>query len=320
MDDSHRSLRFGLFVILCALTFRLSSRGFPLTVIPTLAEDTEEIYIDETKTGQDVRSFDSQSTSAPTETQPSPQTEPTHETEPPAAAVPEIRNTTAFRPDTAALLEQELGWEQLSEVLILHTHATESYTSSGEGYRESSHFRTQDDGFNMLSIGDAVAAGLEERGITVYHDRTLHDYPSYTAAYVHARSAIRDALEAHPDIGIVLDIHRDAVEESGRQMRTACRVEDETSAQLMMVVGSDTASRRHPHWQENLALALQLQAILERKHPGITRPALLRPARYNQDLSPGAIIVEVGSAGNTHAEAMLAAGLLADAVAELVCR
>jgi stage II sporulation protein P len=91
-------------------------------------------------------------------------------------------------------------------------------------------------------------------------------------------------------------------------------IDGQRSAQLMMVVGTDTTGNYHPNWQENLSLALKLSAVLEQSDPGITRPISLREHRFNMDLTPGSLIVEIGAAGNTHAEAMLAAGALARGV------
>ena len=81
----------------------------------------------------------------------------------------------------------------------------------------------------------------------------------------------------------------------------------------MIVVGTNS---RMPHdtWPRNLSLGLKLHAQLEKQTPGIVRPLCLRPQRFNQDLSPGALLIEVGSAGNSHGEAMLAAQQLAEAI------
>jgi stage II sporulation protein P len=85
----------------------------------------------------------------------------------------------------------------------------------------------------------------------------------------------------------------------------------------MLVVGTDGSGLSHPGWQENLSLALKLQVQLERLAPGITRPINLRSQRFNQDLSPGALLVEVGAAGNSRAEALRAAEILGEAIASL---
>jgi len=70
-------------------------------------------------------------------------------------------------------------------------------------------------------------------------------------------------------------------------------------------------------WEENLSLAAKVHAQLERQSPGIMRPLSLRGQRFNQDLCSGALLVEVGAAGNTRKEALVAARELAKAVIAL---
>ena len=82
----------------------------------------------------------------------------------------------------------------------------------------------------------------------------------------------------------------------------------------MLVVGSDLGGLDFPQWRENLTFATQLQAALERTCPGLCRSLALRTGRYNQDLFPNMVLVEVGAAGNTRQEALLAAELLAEAI------
>jgi stage II sporulation protein P len=231
-----------------------------------------------------------------------------------------IYDAYGIAPELGSLLEQPLTWNlrmKAPSVLILHTHATESYTKTDENYRESSAYRTLDENYNMLSIGSRVAEVLSQNGIAVIHDRELHDYPSYDGSYNHARESILFYLEKYPTLELVLDLHRDASGNLQEQRRTVVQMEGREYAQLMLVLGTDAAGLSHPNWQENLALGLKLQAVLEGLVPGITRPLNLRSQRFNQDLSSGALLVEVGTAGNSHAEALLAAEILAEAVIAL---
>jgi stage II sporulation protein P len=87
----------------------------------------------------------------------------------------------------------------------------------------------------------------------------------------------------------------------------------------MFVVGTDAGGLSHPNWKENLACAEKLHVLMEKTAPGITRPIDLRSQRFNHDLTAAAMIVEVGSAGNTHPEAMTAIPVLAQAIIAL-CR
>ena len=227
----------------------------------------------------------------------------------------EIYYAAKVRPDIPALLSQPLDWQlQGSEptVLILHTHSTESYTQGEERYVETSAFRTLDEEFNMLCIGRRVGELLAEGGITAIQDRKIHDYPSYNSAYSDARSSLKEYLQCYPSIRLVLDLHRDASGTEEKQMRTSALVNGRESAQLMVVLGTN-----HAGFEENLSLGLKLHAQLEQLSPGITRPLQLRASRFNQDLSPGALLVEVGSAGNSREEALFAAHVLAQSILAL---
>ena len=191
------------------------------------------------------------------------------------------------------------------QVLIIHTHTT-------EGYAESPGWRTTEESGNMIAIGDIVADALTAQGIGVIHDRELHDYPSYNGAYVRTRKSLEVYLRQYPGLRLILDLHRDAAGEGNRQMRTQATVAGEPSAQLMIVMGTN-----YDTYEEYLSLGLKLHTQLERMYPGITRPLQLRAARFNQDLCPGSLLIEIGAAGNTQAEAQRAANALAQAVAAL---
>lgn len=322
-DPQRRSLRVGAAVIFCAVVLRLMSGGV-LQPLLNAAQSPEAVsFLMYLETGRVLP----KDTQPPETTDPEPVT-----TTAPAEADPgetltltgeevsslDIRYDGDYRPDLEQLLLEPLDWNLRSEeptVLILHTHTTESYTrSDGEAYTESSAYRTLDEGYNMLSIGDRVAELLEAGGVKVIHDRTLHDYPSYNGSYMDAREAMERCLEQYPTVQLVLDLHRDAAEDGDGQMDTSAQVGGRESAQLMLVVGTDEGGLEHPEWQENLSLALKLMAVLEQENEGICRPLGLRTERFNQDLSPGALLIEVGAAGNTHPEALTAAQALAEAI------
>ena len=323
MDLRQRTRRFGAYVILCALLMRLTWAGLPQRFLQWLTEPEQLPFLIYLETGRNVRFSDSpEETALFFRESPAPAVQPA---EKPRFTAEEAESVQVYwscsrRPDLGELVTRPLDWELTAEgptVLILHTHTTESYTKDGEDYEESSAYRTLDEEYNMLSIGDAVAELLERAGIGVIHDRTLHDYPSYNGSYVHARASTEEILAENPTIRLVLDLHRDAAGEGANQLRTEATVAGENSAQLMLVMGTNASGQKHENWEENLALALKLQLQLERQSPGITRPLNLRAQRFNQDLSEGALLIEVGAAGNTHAEALTAARQLAEAIIAL---
>lgn len=231
----------------------------------------------------------------------------------------QVHSYCGYSVDTQAMLTQSLNWDLTQEgpaVLILHSHGTESYTKT-EDYIESSGYRTLNTDYNVVSIGERIAQVLEAGGVQVLHDKAMHDYPSYNLSYSQARKSIETYLKEYPSIRMVLDIHRDAVESGGDQISYTVDVQGKKAAQVMMVVGTDANGLTHPDWPENMALAVKLHAQLEKNVPGICRPISFRKQRFNQDLSTGALIVEVGAAGNTRQEALLAGQLVAESILDL---
>lgn len=332
MDQERNIFRFGLWVIVFAAVLRLLGSGVWKPVAAWLGKPETVSFLLYLQTGRVARSVPETppteteetvpSTTAPEPTLP----EPTQPVLPVFAAVDteliDMSVHCSYEPDLETLLTQPLTWDLTGTeptVLIVHTHATESFTRSpGEDYTESSAYRTLDESYNMVSIGAYLASLLEDAGIRVLHDTGLHDHPSYTGAYNSSRASVQSYLKEYPSIRLVLDLHRDALSlDSETQLRTEATVKGQTSAQLMMVVGTDAGGLFHPDWQENLSLALKLHAQLEKDYPGITRPISFRSQRFNQDLLPGAMLVEVGAAGNTHAEALRAVEALAQAIIEL---
>ena len=329
MDHNRHSLRIGAAAILCALALRLSTGNALREISDFLTEPKISSLLLYLETGRIVRFSPSDEAdlvfSMESHTPDFARKEPALTILPsftPADAQSlDIKYNCSLRPDIADLLTRPLSWDLTGPeptVLILHTHGTESYTrSQGERYTETSAFRTLDESYNMISVGDRLASLLEAGGITVLHDRTLHDYPSYSGSYSHARKSTSAYLQEHPSIRLVLDLHRDASGDDQNQMRTEAVVDGKPSAQIMLVMGTSASGLKHPEWEQNLSVGLKLHTQCERISPGIMRYVNLRAQRFNQDLSPGALIVEVGAAGNSHAEALTAVEVLAEAILSL---
>ena len=230
-----------------------------------------------------------------------------------------LRNATDDAPDLAALLAEGPSWRFSPEgpqVLIVHTHTSEAYTpSDGNRYEASDTMRTQDPNFNILRVGDVLASRLEAAGLSVLHDRTVNDYPSYAGAYSRSGAVVEQMLAAYPSIRMVIDLHRDALCSDTVVYKTVAELPDaEPCAQVMFVVGTDSLGLEHPDWRENLKLAVWLQDAVTQRHPTLMRPIDLVRERYNQHLSRGMMLIEIGSSGNTLPEAVRAAELLGDAM------
>ena len=325
MDMHKWSLRVAAAALLCALVFRLGSSGvFQAAAQSLVSADALSVMLF-LESGWLLRPA---TQVQPEETQPAP-TQPQQTLPPPEAApavfrqedsrLVEVNSYCGYKADVPAMILQPLQWDlQQSEptVLIVHSHGSESYEKT-ENYEESSRYRTLNTDYNMISVGAELKEILQAGGITVIHDTTMHDQPSYNASYSQSRKSVKAYLQQYPSICLVLDLHRDAVENSqGKQVKFTAKKDGMTAAQLMLVVGTDVRLN-HPDWPENMSLAVKLHALLEKDFPGICRPISFRSQRFNQDLSPGALLVEVGSAGNTRQEALAAVRVLGKAVLEL---
>ena len=162
-------------------------------------------------------------------------------------------------------------------------------------------------------MGDALTDALRSHGLQVIHDREIYDYPSYTGSYTRTGQAIEQYLAKYPTIAVVIDLHRDAIGSGDVVYKTVAEDEDTPCAQTMFVVGSNASGLEHPQWEQNLKLALYLQAAVHMAHPTLQRPVKLVRERYNQQLTTGSLILEVGSNGNTLQEALNAINLFAEA-------
>ena len=200
-------------------------------------------------------------------------------------------------------------------VLIIHTHTSESYA-------ENENARSTDEGQNMIRIGKIIKERLESHGIAVVHDTTRNDYPAYNGSYNKALGVIEKNIAEHPDIQVVLDVHRDytARTENGHeiQLRPVGDINGIKASQVMLVVGTDFSGLAHLNWRHNLAFAVQINAELDKISEKIARPINIRKERFNQHKTPGSLIVEVGSASNYLYESENSARFIGDAVAEVL--
>ncbi len=319
-------IRLGAGAVMFALGVRLLSGGAVEAVVETLAQPEVTAALVFMETGRVLRPVSEQEPATEPEVEVKVEaTAPLEEAvlpvfSPADAPLVKVHNVCGYGADVQTMLTQPLDWKLKKDkptVLIVHSHGTESYKKT-EDYSEYTPYRTRENAYNVVSIGAEIKKALEQGGISVLHDTTRHDDPSYSKAYTNSRKSVQEYLAEYPSIEIVLDIHRDSVEnKNGQQVHYALETPEGTSAKLMMVVGTDANGLKHPQWPENMAFAVKLHALLEKNYPGICRPISFRKQRFNQDLSPGALIVEVGSAGNTRQEAVLAGRILAETILEL---
>lgn len=201
-----------------------------------------------------------------------------------------------------------------SKFLIFHTHATESYTFSDNP--SVVNYRTTDKLYNMVSVGNVLYNRLKTKGYECAHDMDLHDYPSYNGAYRSSLATVQEYMKKQK-YDFVIDVHRDALS-SNLGFRPTANINGETAAKLMFVVGTDACGLSHEEWMKNLKLALMIQNRADEMYPGLFREMNLSKSRYNQHISNGAFIIEVGATGNTLQEAQNAMKYLANVIDSFV--
>lgn len=203
------------------------------------------------------------------------------------------------------------------QVLIVHTHATESFEPYQRSYfDEDFPSRTQDCSHNMVAVGAVLAQTLADNGISVVHDGTLHDYPAYTGSYDRSEETIRAVLAEYPSIKIVIDLHRDAIADAdGTRIAPAAEIDGKSAAQFMIIAGCDDGRFNMPNYMENFKLAALLQNTAEAMYPSLARPVLFDYRNYNQHITTGSLLIEVGSHANSLDEALYTAELLGNSMA-----
>ena len=203
------------------------------------------------------------------------------------------------------------------QVLIMHTHACESYLVDDSGYYDSNYTsRTTDASQSVVAVGQRIAEKLAENGICVIHDGTLHDYPYYNGSYDRAEETVTQLLSAYPSIKVVLDIHRDGIEENdGTRVAAVTEINGREAAQVMIISAASDGYYYVPNYLQNFRFACLLQDSMESANPGITRPVLFEYCQYNQHLSTGSLLIEVGSHGNTLEQALYTGELIGESIA-----
>ena len=227
----------------------------------------------------------------------------------------QIRNQTAF------VLNEEILTPDIeidkSNIIIFHTHTCESYTPTEQNqYEPSGLYRTTDLKHSVSRVGDELEEYLQKYGYNVVHDKTYHDYPSYTGSYARSLKTV-EQIKQDNNADIIIDLHRDAIG-SNNEYAPTVKIGEDYAAQLMFVIGTDGGGLCHPNWNQNLKFAIKVQQKAEELYPGLFKPIILRNSRYNQHLSKAATIIEVGATGNTLEQSLTSMKYLSKVLSEVI--
>ena len=205
------------------------------------------------------------------------------------------------------------------QVLIYHTHTSESYLDEDVDYfYESYYSRTQNTDYNVVAVGDVLAETLESKGIKTLHDKTVHD-STYNGSYDRSAETVYADMAENEGIKVVLDIHRDALGTEDCKVKTVFEHNGKKGAQIMVLSGCDYYGERgFDNWQNNLNFAMKIQNTAESLYPGMTRPLSFDFFAYNEYICDGSLLIEVGTDANSIDEVEYTAELLGNVLAKVL--
>lgn len=208
-----------------------------------------------------------------------------------------IMNESGISIDEQELEKIEV--EEAKEILLYHTHGTESYKTDRE-YTTYDFYKSLDENYNVIKVGNYLGELLRGKGMTAIHNKTYHNYPSKTDTYAKSRETVKKILEENKNINKIIDIHRNAYSDKEHEASTI-EIKGEKVAKVELVIGINQEDK---DWMYDLKWAIEIQKLANKKYPGLCEPILIREEEYNQDLSKYAILVEVGENCNQIEQAL----------------
>lgn len=199
---------------------------------------------------------------------------------------------------------------------IYHTHNQESWKNIARNTRGTS---VDDPEVNITLVGKRLGQLLQEKGIPAitgeedFTKKLKEENLNFSQSYKVSRKAVEQAMENYPSLSYFFDIHRDA---NVPREKTTATIEGKSYARILFVIGT-----AHAGYKDNKAFAEALNELLNEKYPGLSRGILTKSVHqgngeYNQSISPGSLLLEIGGTNNTLQESLHAAEALADVFAE----
>lgn len=235
-----------------------------------------------------------------------------------------LRNTTTDKTINIEEYMQRKVFANISKnqpaVLIYHTHTSEAYEILDRNfYTKSRDIRSENRGETVVRIGKEICEVLNANGYKTIHITDVFD-EQYSGAYERSREKISKILKENPSIQIVLDIHRDSIyQKDGERIKTVTEINGVNIAQIMITTGCESGNvTDFPNWEKNLTFALHLQNQLASDNPSLMRPLVFSSRKYNMDLVPCALSVDIGTDANTLLEAIYSARYFAESLSTLL--
>ncbi|MGM9572067.1 MAG: stage II sporulation protein P [bacterium] len=194
-------------------------------------------------------------------------------------------------------------------IAIYHTHTSESYIP----WYGLSHTHGGKRG-NIADVGSLLKKNLEALNVPVVHSLNIHDYPTFRDSYRRSCVTATELVRKYPSLRLIIDLHRDG----GVKNKPVTKINGRLTAQVLLDVGTDRMGLRHPDWRQNLALNKAIKQAMDERYPGLCRGIVVADARYNQHVSPYAVLLEIGDEKCSQEEVANAAYFCAQVLADIV--
>ena len=200
-------------------------------------------------------------------------------------------------------------------VFIYHTHTYEAYEMDPDNrYKQTEKWRTSDQNYNVVRVGEELASYLRNAGIFVTHDRTDYELPRLSTAYSRSLQGLQTAVADGYDLYI--DLHRDSYSKGNGA--NVVSFDGRETARLLFLIGQGTGSSLEdkPDWEANQKAAEALSNALNSRADGLSRGVKLKSGKYNQQAAVPCILIEVGNNLNTLPQALSAMEPLSGAICQ----
>ena len=193
------------------------------------------------------------------------------------------------------------------KVLVIATHPYEAYTGEVLTYADGGFSATGGE-YTTAKVADFLASELRRLGI----DAEYIDIEVSGGRASYASAAEKIQKYDGGDVFCVIDVHRAAlVDEKGNILRPITKSGDDTVAQVALVAANG-CGKYETRLGNAAALAEKMNGKCERSAYVATRSGVL-----NQDADAVFFTAEIGSVGNSYAEAIRAAAALAAGLGEM---
>lgn len=195
---------------------------------------------------------------------------------------------------------------------IYNTHQTEGYQKSNNASYNITPSVLMASYILRESLNDlGIPSMVETNDIT---ELLKVNSWKYSYSYAASKILLEDAAKKNPSLVYFIDIHRDSMSYD----ITTTTIDNKKYAKVLFIIGKD-----NPNYEKNLEMANAINEYIKKVDPKLSRGITKKGGSgvngiYNQNLSPNAILIELGGQYNTITEINNTLPILSKAIKEYV--